>query len=307
MASESKRPRKPVPPAGWVVFPKHGPARVEIEPLPADQADLETNVARKFAGAMAHFINRELVGVEKNEPWPDFTTREGDQPWGIELIEVVDPMHAQQYRIQQDYTEALLKELGGVPDYLAGVDTQVVHNYQLSMFPKALSSGGQQIIKELIQLLEQDTEEIQNLPIEGVLLRKARPDSPHPELGFIFDRFSPPTMPGRLRFSESILFSSTQQRLLLRNAISAKLQKRYHKPTNSKLMLLAYELRMISVMPDGEEVELARDLLRETAHPFNEVWYLYPYPWANMGHLVQVWPAPNPAAPADQKAPLSGR
>jgi hypothetical protein len=175
------------------------------------------------------------------------------------------------------------------------VDVQVVDNYQDPPFPKVLSPVGQQIVKELIRLLEQDKEEIQNLPIEGILFRKASSDAPHPELGLIFVRFSPPATPGRLRFSEGILYSSAQQRLLLRNAISAKLQKRYHQPTSFKLMLLAYELRMISVMPDGEEVELAQGLLREAAHPFNEVWYLYPYPWANMGHLVKVWPAPNTA------------
>lgn len=158
----TKRPKKPVPPAGWVVFPKHGSPRVELEPLPEAHDDLETTVVNKFTGALAHFQDRELVDLSKSDPRPDFSAREGAQLWGIELIEVVDPMHAQ-FRTQQAFAEALLKELGGVPDHLAGIDAQIFDNYQEPPFPKVSSAHGRQIVKELARLLQQDTQEIQRL------------------------------------------------------------------------------------------------------------------------------------------------
>ena len=68
----------------------------------------------------------------------------------------------------------------------------------------------------------------------------------------------------------------------------AVLDKHYAKP-GERFVLLVYSLDTLRMSDHPDLVEACR-LLADRTHPFDEVWYLYPYAEKDLGHLVPLFP-----------------
>lgn len=283
----SARPKKPVPPAAFIVFDKDGDVRIEQEPLPRDQEELESRLASKFVGALEHFHGRRLQSLERGDPWPDFVATENEARWGIELAEVVDPDHARKYRIQRQYRDRILHVLGGIPPVLGGLTALVADNYQEPEFPRTHTSQGEQIVEEAVALIRSSPDELRSLQHGAVLFRRSERID---QLGILFTRFGPPSRQGRVRFSETFPTSSSRVELLLANTCAQKLDKRYQRSANMRLMLLTYGLRVMPILEGSREAQLATAVLSSRKHAFDEVWFLAPFPGQDLGHVACVWP-----------------
>jgi hypothetical protein len=79
-------------------------------------------------------------------------------------------------------------------------------------------------------------------------------------------------------------------RALLPAAVQSKIDKRYAKPASAKFWMLAYSVDTLLSKDDPDIVE-SRRLLETSTHPFDDVWFLYPYAEKDLGALVHVWPA----------------
>jgi hypothetical protein len=76
-------------------------------------------------------------------------------------------------------------------------------------------------------------------------------------------------------------------RRLLYTTIAGKIEKHYSKPTEP-FWLLTYSTDTLLDEQDPD-IEESRDLLDNTKHPFDAVWYLYPYTKEELGHVLRVW------------------
>lgn len=289
--TDKKRPRKPVPPLGHIVFPKAGPVRKVVEPLSDMQEDLETAVVQKFVGALKYFEGRTLTGLKKSDPWPDFTAREGTTNWAIELTELLEPKHAALYQLQQSYRAAIVDRLGGIPKFLDGIDVLIDDNYQQPPFPAAHTPQGDKIVSTIVNELNILSDDLAKLSVERILIRDmvGKQDAV-PRLRLSCFRFASANRPGRIHFSGTFPIAIDDVRHLLQRTILSKLEKHYQSWEGHRFLLLIYELRMISVETGGVALAYAQNVLRSHDHPFNEVWYLYPYAEQDLGHLVRVWP-----------------
>lgn len=72
-------------------------------------------------------------------------------------------------------------------------------------------------------------------------------------------------------------------------AVRSKIDRRYTKPTSARFWLLAYSVDTLFHKNDPDVTE-SRRLLDTSSHPFDEVWFLYPYAEKALGALVHVWP-----------------
>jgi hypothetical protein len=73
----------------------------------------------------------------------------------------------------------------------------------------------------------------------------------------------------------------------------SKIDKRYAKSTSAKFWILAYSVDTL-LSKDDPDIGEAQQLLETTHHPFDDVWFLYPYAENDLGALIHVWPAAGP-------------
>ncbi|MEK0337193.1 MAG: hypothetical protein QQN41_07155 [Nitrosopumilus sp.] len=70
-------------------------------------------------------------------------------------------------------------------------------------------------------------------------------------------------------------------------SILKKLEMHYTKPSNS-FWLLIYSTDF-PFTDELKEVEIISNYLKNNPHPFDMVWFLYPYAHSNVGHILKVW------------------
>jgi len=76
---------------------------------------------------------------------------------------------------------------------------------------------------------------------------------------------------------------------LLANSVQNKASKRYS--YSGRLWLLVFGREAwFAEPPPSEAGANARALLSTMRHPFDEVWFIYPYSGAELGSIEQVWP-----------------
>jgi len=286
-----KKSRKEIPPLGHIVLPKKGPVRKVIEPLSDIQEELETAIAQKFVGALKYFEGRTLTALTKSHLWPDFTAQEGSINWAIELTELLEPRHAVAYQLQQSYRTAIVDRLGEIPKFLNGIDVLVCDNYQEPPFPKVDTPQGDKIVSTIVNELNILSEDLAKLPVKGRLIRDlVGKQDVVPHLSLFCLRFASTDTPGQIRFSGTFPIAVDDAHHLLERTILSKLEKHYPSWGGYRFLLLVYEVRMLGSETDKVALGYARNVLQSCDHPFDEVWYLYPYAERDLGHLIRVWP-----------------
>jgi hypothetical protein len=111
-----------------------------------------------------------------------------------------------------------------------------------------------------------------------------------PHLKLYCTRFASAESEGLFHFLDSFPILKDDANRLLERAVISKLDKHYQRSQEYRLLLLIYELQMISVERNGVALDYARNVLRNCKHPFKEVWYFSPYADKDMGFIIKVWP-----------------
>lgn len=260
-----------------------------LEALPESPKGLETTIVRKFIGALQHFEGRHLEPPVANEPWPDFVTREGERQVGIEVVEVINPDHAQKRRTQQLYAAHVQELLDDALPQFAGLRIQLDDGYQDPPYPALSSAAGRALAESLAHNLREAEQTLQQLPVgRGRYLRwQAGPDVPN--TGAIVTRQAPyeSGIAVRIQYLGSFPESQDFQERRLVATIEGKIDKQYTRYAAGPLLLLAYGQ---DVPVADTEVDQARAGLRSGSHRFDEVWYFFPYAGEDLGHIVRIWP-----------------
>jgi hypothetical protein len=263
-----------------------------METLPVIKDELEESVVRKFVGALAQFHSRQLQAPVKAEPWPDFRTGESGATVGIEVVEVLDDQHAKARARQEQYAGRIKELIGDTLHRLAGLATTLDDGYQVPPYPPLHTSAGRNLAESFAANLRAEVPSLEEVEAGQVFLRRWQHGAGQPTMGVFGSRLVS-LESGRIptiRFFGSFPQSLERAEALLGEAVFGKIKKNYS-PFDGQLVLLAYELGSISVEGGSSPaVAQARTLLRDKPHPFDEVWYIYPYADRDTGHLVQIWP-----------------
>lgn len=281
-------PRKPSEPLATIVFRAGGRgAHMVVEPLPEAKEDLELAIVTKFIGAI------RTHGIILNPPtrgdreWPDFeTSRPNGDRVGIEVVEVVDPDHAQKRARQSHYLKELLPRLSGLTSALDGLVLTVDDGYQTPQWPPVRTPEGRRLLSHFVECLHADAAVLAQVPPGPGTYR--RWDFEGLQVGIMamrgrrLDGF--PSTGIDLRFSGTFPTNST----LLARTVLGKLRKSYGHYDRGDLWLLAYAGNGLGI--DDDVVSCARTLLDAAPHPFVEVWSFFPVPGAAMGFAAKVFP-----------------
>jgi hypothetical protein len=291
--TKRKQPKKPSSPLGHIVFPQKGPVRQVIEPLPADKEELEKTIVDRFAGALSHFEERNLEKIEKGDPWPDFEGREGIARVGIEVVELVNVHHKKLRHLQRTYEHAILEALGEKVRMFDGLHITLNDGYQVPPYPKVSSNEGKEIVECFVQNLINSADEISGYGIRKFFDCKWRNEPGEPIIGISGSRVAPKEtkFPARIGFFGTFPESVEKIRSLLADTVQHKIEKSYTAYADGRLILLVYEVGSISIDPENQEaIQRAQNVLEQSAHHFDEVWYIWPRAESDRGILYKVWP-----------------
>jgi hypothetical protein len=142
-------PRKPSFPVTAIVFRAGGKGtHLVVEPLPETKEELERAIVDRFLSvlrARGHNIGRPERGPDP----PDVVVQIDGTQVGIEVVEVIDPEHAQRRAVQEQYLRALLPLLQDLEEQLDGIAMTIVDGYQDPMWPSVASKQGQNLVRFL--------------------------------------------------------------------------------------------------------------------------------------------------------------
>lgn len=283
-----KHPRKPSQPLGHIVFPKRGRPYTVLEPLPESQKELEARIVRKFIGAMRYFEHRELATPVEADLWPDFETREGETKVGIEVVEVVNPDHAEKGRIQQLYAARVRELLDDMQARLAGLSVRLDDGYQEPPYPPLRSKAGERLARSIAENLRVAAAKLDRLPVGHVAVYRWRTGRDVPNTGASITRVSAPEAEHAVRLGYLGSFPERQDvgEALLAATIASKIARLYTR-YEGRLLLLAYGC---GAWHGDAVMKQARRVLREHPHPFDEVWHILPFAGEDVGDIRRVWP-----------------
>lgn len=289
------RPRKPTATLGHIVFGR-GKPHAQLERLPDTKDELELAVVRKFAGALAEMEQRHLTNLRRVDAWPDFAAEEAGRPVGIELVEVVNGKHAVKRARQLEYLARLEQLLADVLPLLSGLSITFDDRDQNPPYPPLCTKQGIALAQSIADHLRSTVPLLEQTALGQLFQHRWQSGSYAPVTGIYGRRFAPMKSSAPLRllfagtFSEYVRVSES----LLAATVFRKVKRSYQKYADGSLWLLAYEVGTMSVgAPPSRAAHLAQIVLSRRKHPFDEVWYLYPYARPlELGSMERVWPAP---------------
>lgn len=286
--AKKRQPLKPDRPIASLVFSAKGKVRLRIEHPPRNQNELELRIGEKFLGALSHFNGLVLTDLASGEGRGDLTCRDpGGQLLKVQVVEVVDPIQSVLTERRRMYTDAIV--LSDCLRAYAGCRLSIVDHGSGPFLPPIRKSDGESCLAELLQFLTEMGREIGTLSVGKLRNRKCKLHSNDIELGLICERKAPAHagIPCQVHFSGGRTFSPNEHRDFVTDAIRKKIEKNYSKP-KEKFWLLAYSTDTLR-HEDDDDLRLAANLLDEYSHPFDAVWYLYPYDNRPLGHIVRIW------------------
>ncbi len=260
-----------------------------VERLPNDKRELESTIVHRFAETLAQQEQRHLTHItaapEGKDP-PDFYAREGAESIAVEITWAVHCAHAKLQSLRQTYQGLFLEELASRTLRLPAVHVVIHDNFGNPLYPHPTSTDGRQLVSFIVDQIAQEAQKLSSSSTDT--FSRVEWDSPFCT-GAAFWRVAPsaPEEPSiELSFTGNFL---AQEGAALLGAVKRKIHKPY--PTDNKLWLVVYELAFGSVYlePDSPSILAARNLLASTKHPFDEVWYAYPYPHEG-GYIERIWP-----------------
>jgi len=290
---KGKHHHKPSRQLGHIAFSKTGRAFKVAEPLPSRKEDLEATIVAKFVGRLRSSEGRDLCIPTKGDQWPDFETSEGEVRIGIEIVEVLNIGHARKRRVQELYASRVRELLGDEYGRLTGLTITLDDGYQDPPYPLLNSKAGQALVQSIVDNLRSELPRLERLEIGRMFVARWQTEPSKPQTGAGGYRVAPPDSGSLPEIGYSGIFPalSTDVQFLLSQAIAHKISKNYPVYSKGKLILLAYEVFSLSVdQAPSRAAALARNFLSKQKHPFDEVWYFYPYAAEASGHIERIWP-----------------
>lgn|GEM_PF-3507894 len=291
--NDRKKPLKPARNPGHWVFPKEGPVRRIIEEFPRVQEDIEFTVGKKFLGSLNHFKNIYYENLRTGDEPADLvcSTRDGSRV-NIQVVEVVDRQLRQLQRMRSSYREALLMNLGEEIMAFNGCRVSLVDSGDPPYLPAPDSNVGQDCLEILLKHIRNVASDIHTLEVGKIRSRSTMTANPARKIGMIIERKMVPANPARLEFhweGSGPSYRVDISRGLLSEAVQTKIDKSYAKPRDGTFILLVYSIDSLITKDDPDVIESKR-LLETNDHPFDEIWYIYPYAERKLGSIFRIWP-----------------
>lgn len=286
MMVRKSAPRKPDRPIASIVFSKKGKVRLNVEHLPRTIKDLELSIGDKFAEAMAHFHQQTLINLMPSEGQDDFTCqREDGTTVRVQVVEAVDQLMWRLEEQRKSYSERLLPE---VAQLISGCRLTIVDMGHKPTLPPIGSKEGLCCLKELVAHIHELG--VDDLPVGKRRVRKCSVGSLRISIVLDCERFAPSesNLPMQLHWSGGWVIIDDERRSIIADTIAKKIQQHYSKP-REEFWLLVYS-RDVLATEESPEITEAVGLLKQTQHPFDEVWFFFPYSNRKLGHLVRIWP-----------------
>lgn len=293
--AQKKKSIKPDRPIATIVFPQKGRPRFDVEHLPRTQDDLELSIGKKFAGSLAKEKKHRLANIVQGSGRGDLVCRnELGAQIKIQVVEVVDPVMTILSERRSSYRNRLLNKYADLFSLFGGCRINLINEGNEPFLPSIRTRDGKIYCEELASKLETLGRDINSLVVGKRRIRKW-------QIGLmkvvvIVDclRFASEDSSEfyQLNWKGGRSVKPGEEITFLTNAISKKINKQYSKP-KELFWLLAYSCDSL-LHDDSRDMITARTLLNCKNHPFDAVWYLYPYSNKDIGHLVQVWPRQEP-------------
>lgn len=290
--NSKSRPRKPERNPAHIVFPAKGPVRKVEEKFPREQQGLELAIGEKFLGALKHFEGIDLVNLQKGEEPSDLVCESTDnKKVNIQIVEVVDLQLRELERIRSAYRKKILEKLGDtILDY-NGCRIVLVDSSEPPYLPSPDSNDGEACLNTLLDLIRNSAIGIQSLGVGYIRSRRTTTHDPVRNVWLSIERKMQPSNPARFELhwtGGGPTHNDVPPGQFLLDAIKSKIKKQYSKSRGQKFLLLAYSIDKL-IMRDDIDVVLAQEVLSGEKHPFDEVWYMYPYAEKRLGSIIRIW------------------
>jgi hypothetical protein len=276
------------------VFRKKGAPYRVVERLPNEQQDLELDtIGRKFLGALSKFEGIQLDGLARGCEPADLRCRHPDGAViEVQVVEVIDQGLRQLRQKRSSYQDALIGILGDKLQLFSGCRVSLADSGEPPYLPSVDSEGGRANLHSLAEHIQKVADEIHTLDHRTIRSRVTRTIRPERSVGVMVQRFAVAgeAIPFEFRWTGGRPpYRMDRPRGLLPTAVQSKIDKRYAKPAVAKFWLLAFS---VDTHLDKEDPDVAESqlLLETSRHPFDEVWFFYPYAGRHLGALTHVWP-----------------
>ena len=284
--------RKPLRNPSHIVLPKKGAPYLVVEQLPRQQEDLELALGRKFIAALSHFNGIQFVDLTRGSEPADLACRFPDgTAVELQIVEVVDQQLRELQHMRSTYRDALVETLGADLRRFSGCQVLLVDSGEPPYLPDVTSKKGRECLRLLALHIQDVGADIHTLQPEETRLQETRTRDPERDVAVVVERFEPSGESIPFAFDWTGAGPSYRRdvsRDLLPAAIRSKISKRYAKPESARFWLLTYSVD--SLLGEGDpDIAESQRLLEALGHPFDEVWFLYPYADRELGMLVHVW------------------
>jgi hypothetical protein len=186
-----------------------------------------------------------------------------------------------------------VQTLGEVLLLFNGCRVSLVDSGDPPYLPQVTSTDGQACLRVLAEHVREVAKDVQTLEAGKIRSRRTKTPNPEREISVLVERILPAGEPVRLEFSWTgggPPYRTDASRGLLTQAVQSKIVKRYAKPAVGKFVLLAYSIDTL-LQEDDPDVSESRRILESSQHPFDDVWFIYPYADMELGALVHIRPA----------------
>jgi hypothetical protein len=291
MAKGKRQPLKPDRPITSLVFPKKGRVYRAVEHPPRTQNELELTFGIKFGRALTHFKGRKLLKIESGAGRGDLICYdEHGSKIKIQMVEVIDHKLRLLNEIRTTYAKHLHSKYSTVMELFSGCTVTLVDSGDPPYLPSIKTADGRKCAEEIATWLKDLGQEVDTLECKKIRVRRTNIGPDKREVSVSIKRF----IPGEKNVPYSFQWSGggpsslvNEPRNLLPEAVRKKIDKHYSKP-KEPFWLLAYSTDTLLSDDDPDVCEAAK-LLGGAKHPFDEVWYIFPYNNVELGHIVQVW------------------
>lgn len=291
--ADKPKPLKPDRPLACWVFSDKGKVRRSVEHPPRTQDELEVCIGRKFAGAMEHFHKVLLTDIDTDSDEPgDISFRDEDGTIGrIQVVEVVDPVLTVLKERRIEYQETIVSEYAEILESFRGCRLEFIDTGNEPYVPSVGRREGRECVRALATKLDALGSDIGSLAVGKLRARTWHIGRKKVRVSVVCERFADPAhdIPCGLSWGGGRSVDPGEHRLFLSATIRKKVEKCYRKPKDGPFWLLAYSSDVLCHQED-EDVVAATKLLTEAYHPFDSVWYFYPYDNRQLGHVVRLWP-----------------
>jgi hypothetical protein len=194
--------------------------------------------------------------------------------------------------MRSSYREALVQTLGKELLHFNGCRVSLVDSGEPPYLPPLASPDGQLCLQLLTEHVQKVAKDIHTLEIGQIRSRSTKTLTPERRVAVGVQRILPAGEPVQLEFSwggGGPSYRTDISRGLLTQAVQSKIAKRYAKPAFGKFVLLAYSIDTL-LEGNDPDVSESRRILESSQHPFDDVWFIYPYADKELGALIHIWP-----------------